>query len=88
MPASIPPLAPLALPALPPPLSHLGGVINEKAFRRGMEDLTPGSERDRPRADAAKPGQNSVRINWMSLSGKKKEKERKEQGRLYLSAPP
>lgn len=80
VPASIPPFAPLALPALPPPppslslplslsVSHLGSVVSEKALRKGMEDLTPGSERDRPSADAAKPGQNSVRINWMSLSG-------------------
>lgn len=53
MPASIPPLAPWALPALPPPLTP-GGIINEKAFRRDWKDLTLGSGSDRPLADAAK----------------------------------
>lgn len=54
------------LPELPPSLTSV--ISSMKRPLGGMEDLTPGSDCDRHQL-TLQAKQDSVRINWMSLSG-------------------
>lgn len=72
---------------LPPPLSHPGSVTNEKAFRRGWRTWLPVQSVSDPELMLPNWSRTLLELIGCHFRYKKKEKRKKEQGRLYLCAP-